>query len=1407
MIRPYGTKTLLALALGLLFVILSVVVVVLVNGTMKHLALTDAAKAARMFLDHNLAVHTYFSKDLKPKLFAQLGPTTSKDYFEPVWMSSTYAVRKMDQYFRHFNKSPYYYKECAINARSPENEADDYEKAFLVDLQDKPQLTTKSAIRVVNGKPYFTLLRRGEVMEKSCLRCHSSPENAPGDLVRRYGPDRSFHKKVDETAQAISIRIPLSDAFSSATDFSYFLSGLLLVALGGGFLLVWVGNRRLLINPIAEIREHAVRIASGREPLGETIPRPKIRELRDLVAAFNEMSTALKETYDEQEQRILERTQELAMEKERLATTMRSIGDGVISTDTQGRVLSLNQAAETLTGWSEHEAVGRDLQEVFCIVNEKTRRRCENPVETVMQTGRAVGLANHTVLIGRDGTERVLADSGAPIRSEEGLILGVVLVFSDVTEQARAEEALRESEARVRMKLESIISPDGDIGTLELADVIDAGEIQAIMDDFYGLTNIGVAILDLKGKVLIATGWQDICTKFHRVHPETNRNCMESDTQLSGGIEEGTFKLYRCRNNMWDIATPIVVGGQHLGNLFLGQFLFEDEAPDYDIFRSQARKYGFDEKQYLAALDRVPRWSKETVDRVMRFYAKMTHILSRLSFSNIELAQSIAEREHLFNSLRESEQRYRLLADNTLDVIWQMDLDLCFTYVNPAILPVTGYTADEWIGTRLPEHCDEENFMTMARVVSEEISKGIDSTGTIFEAVMLKKNKEPISVEFHGKVILGENGMPIGLQGVTRNITDRKKAEQALRESEEKYRLFVETANEAVFVVQGGVLRFVNRKCMELTGYSDAELLTKSMIEFVHPDDREMVVQYQQRRSRRDETPQTYSFRIINKDGDTKWLSLNSVLVSWAGSPASLCFGSDVTEHKKVDEALKESNERYQQLARVTREGIAFHDRGVVLDVNLQFSEMFGYEHDELLGKQATAMLIAPESIDLVMHHVESGFEGTYEVTGLRKDGTKFPVEVDTRSGELEGRPVGITTIRDMTERKNLEEQLRTAQKMEAIGTLAGGVAHDFNNLLHIIAGHAELLEMDFAERNMRFDEITAIRQASRRGADLVKQILTFSRKVDTKFASIKLNQAIQETERLLYRTIPKMIEIDLRLEDGLWQIRADSTQMEQLLINLAVNAQDAMPEGGTLTIETRNVVLDERYWSSLAGLAPGRYVLLRISDTGHGMKDEVLQHIFEPFFTTKGLADGTGLGLATVFGIVKMHGGHVTCESEVGKGTSFSVYFPAAEADEPDADGERESPKVAGGTETILVVDDEPMIRDLAKKMLEKSGYSVLTAGSGKEGVEVYGLHKSEISLVILDLIMPKMGGKQCLEELLKVDPQVMALIASGFAVKGDTKTFLDTAAKGIVAKPFNISDMLRTVRRVLDGTEYPIA
>lgn len=1067
--RPIGTRTYLAAGLSMVFAVLSVVVVVLVNGSMKRLALTDSQHAAQMLLDHNLAIHTYFTKDLKPKLFERLGPLTSKDYFDPVWMSSTYAVRKMDGYFNHFNKSPYYYKECAINARSPENEADEYEKTFLTDLQGNPQLITKTAIRVFEGKPYFTLLGRGETMEETCLRCHSTPERAPGDLVRHYGPDRSFRRKTGDAVQAISIRIPLSEAFSIANSLSLSLSGLLLAALGAGFLFVWFGTKKLLISPMMEIQSHAAQMASEQDRLGETIPEPRVRELRDLGVAFNRMSVALRKTHDEQEQRILERTTELAKEKTLLATTMRSIGDGVISVDTQGKVLSLNQAAETLTGRLESEAIGRPLEEIFHVINLQTGLPFEHPVQKVIQTGQVVRLANHTGLIGRDGTERAIAVGGAPIRSETGEILGVVLVFKDVTEEEGAKRALLESEARYRN-------------------------------------------------------------------------------------------------------------------------LFDNMANAVAVYKTEREGEDFIFVEFNAAAERIEKTERKEV-----------------------IGRSVLE---VFPAVR----KFGLF--EVFQRVWRTG--------EPESLPVSQYRDERIQGWR-------ENFV---------------------------------------------------------------------------YRL---PSGEIVAIY------------------------------------------------------------------------------------------SDETERKQAEDSLRESETRYQALFNESMDGVYITSAdGECIEANEAFFGILGYEREELIGRNIGFTYADPSDRAGFVREIEAkGALKDYPLTLKRSDGKEAECHLTASLRKArDGSVVGYQGIlRDITEHKALQKQLFQAQKMEAVGTLAGGIAHDFNNLLQVVLGYSELVLADVELPDQFKADMGKILLAGRNGADLIQRLLTFCRKTETKPLDLNINQRIRQTQKFLERTIPKMIDIEMVLAADLADIHADPTQVDQVLMNLAVNARDAMSEGGTLTLETSNVVIDEDYAKFRLEAKPGAYILLRVSDTGTGMNKDTLEHIFEPFFTTKAPGAGTGLGLAMVFGIVKRHNGFINCYSEVGHGTTFRIYFPAVMA-VPRCDQPVVTAMPQGGAETILLVDDEEFILDLGTRILHGAGYTVLTACNGKEALEAYKANRGTISLVILDLMMPEMGGKQCLEELRKIDAGVAVLVASGYSADGPAKEVLYGGAKGLIAKPFDMRQVLKMVRETIDET-----
>jgi signal transduction histidine kinase/ActR/RegA family two-component response regulator len=392
---------------------------------------------------------------------------------------------------------------------------------------------------------------------------------------------------------------------------------------------------------------------------------------------------------------------------------------------------------------------------------------------------------------------------------------------------------------------------------------------------------------------------------------------------------------------------------------------------------------------------------------------------------------------------------------------------------------------------------------------------------------------------------------------------------------------------------------------------------------------------------------------------------------------------------------------------------------------------------------------------------------------------------------------------------RDLERTYRSslqAQKMEAVGNLAGGIAHDFNNILQAILGNASLALYDLEKESPLYHKVKQIESSAERASGLIRQLLTFSRKGESQPRPIDLNFEVKEVRKLLSSTIPKMIQIETDLEPELKMIDADPVQVNQILMNLAVNARDAMPDGGKLVVGTKNIYLDEQFCRTHSGATSGSHVMLWVSDTGHGIEKAVLNRIFEPFFTTKASGQGTGLGLATVYGIVKGHKGYITCESERGSGTTFTVYFRAlAKTAQEHSVEHLEDHTVLTGTETILLVDDEAGTRDYVKEMLDGYGYAVLSATSGEEALEVFAREKGRIEVVILDVIMAGMGGKRCLDELLKLDPLVKVLMTTGYPESELIGEALESGAKEVLKKPFHAYEMVKSIRRIIDDQTIP--
>ncbi|UCD56012.1 MAG: response regulator, partial [Candidatus Hydrogenedentota bacterium] len=416
------------------------------------------------------------------------------------------------------------------------------------------------------------------------------------------------------------------------------------------------------------------------------------------------------------------------------------------------------------------------------------------------------------------------------------------------------------------------------------------------------------------------------------------------------------------------------------------------------------------------------------------------------------------------------------------------------------------------------------------------------------------------------------------------------------------------------------------------------------------------------------------------------------------------------------------------------------------------------------------------------------------------KDGTAIWAETKVSflygSG---GRPTGLLGVsRDITEKMQLQNQLFQAQKMESIGTLAGGIAHDFNNLLGGILGYASLMKTNLRKNNRVFSFAETIEKSANRAAELTAQLLAFARGGRYEARILNLNIVVDETLEIISRTFDKSIDIEVHSHESLPTIEADAGQIQQVLMNLCVNARDAMLDGGKLTIETNVETLTKRYAKTHAGTKPGSYVTLSVTDTGVGMDKESVERIFEPFFTTKEKGKGTGLGLSVVYGVVRNHGGHVRVRSEPGKGSTFKIYLPVSGKPEKEYSYESEMPQ--GGGELILVVDDEEVIRSLAKDTLESNGYRVLLAHNGVEAVKIYGKYNGDIGLVIIDMVMPKMGGRETFLKLKKINPQVKVLLSTGYSQNGEAKEMLNDGVIGFVQKPYQLGDLLSKVRSALD-------
>jgi len=835
-------------------------------------------------------------------------------------------------------------------------------------------------------------------------------------------------------------------------------------------------------------------------------------------------------------------------------------------------------------------------------------------------------------------------------------------------------------------------------------DVVDIEEVRRMLEAHQQLTGAVSAILDTDENILVAAGWQDLCTKFHRSHPQASLRCRESDAYLKKHLpRDGEHLEYRCRNGLYDVAMPIIIDGQHVATFFTGQFFYSDEEPDLEYFREQAREFGFDEESYLEAVKRAPVFTRDQVRHTMSYFRAVVKMLTDTGVKNLKLAREVEERQQAEAALRRTE--------------------------------------------------------------------GI-------------------------------------LRGV---LSERRRVHEALQESEQRLRTTIQGSPLPIFVLDKDrrIIQW-NRALEQLTATSEADLLgTDRAWSAFHDKERPLLADLLAA-GKSDEIPYWYGSiyqksRLIAEAYETtyfsgklpgggKWLHFTAAALrdtrgNLIGAVETI---EDITDRKVAEEKW---HSLYNNLPGGS---YTVNEERIIEDVNDVVCAVTGYSRDELVGRPCS-VICANAREECHFHHRGVERVDNQEMVLRGKDGRQIPILKSARRIATGNRQIVVENFQDITEQKRLEEQLRHSQKMEAIGQMAGGVAHDFNNILTVILGNANLLQMKTRGDAALERHLDQIVKAADKATYLTHSLLAFSRRHVVCLAPGQVNEIVRKAEGLLCRLIPEDIELRL-VTSGDHRVKADSVQIEQVIMNLVTNARDAMPCGGTVTIATEEVELDAETTPLKGEMEAGRYVLISVSDNGTGMPEEMLQRIFEPFFTTKETGKGTGLGLSIVYGIVKQHNGYITVQSRPGEGTTFRIYLPSVPEVE---EGTLAEMPVAPpqGTETVLLAEDEPMVRNLTRCVLEESGYTVVEAEDGVDAVEKFVANRERIQLLIFDVIMPRMNGKAAYDRIRELHPEIGALFMSGYT--GDylsSKGGIEESYN-FVSKPLTRSILLRKVREALDG------
>ncbi len=1062
------------------------------------------------------------------------------------------------------------------------------------------------------------------------------------------------------------------------------------------------------------------------------------------------------------------------MEGELLRLLVENIKDyAIFATDPEGRVLNWNPGAQRLLGYSESEIIGQPVAGFF------TREDSESGVPQremakAVETGRGEDERWH---VRKDGSRFWSGGTITPLWDEEHGLRGFAKIMRDRTDQKHIADALTEALASaeraeqgrwaVETRFTSLVKhvKDHTIFTIDVGGVITSWNEAAER-------TLGYSESEILGKPF---------------------SIIFTPEDIRDGVPKQEIRVAEEKGQADDVRWHVRKGGERFWAVGIVTPMLD--ASGRLIGYSKILRDMTEQKQMEKELQRA----HEDVE------AQVWEQTASLRTANDDLrAASIAQKaqEEL---LRKSQEQFAELTANLHQCLWTFDvLEDRVLYVSPGYEKIWGRSCQSCLD-------DPGTFMEFIHPLDQEMlpleSNVMDQTGCIdVERRVLRPDGSERRVWIRGYPVTNE-GRTVRLVGIVEDITEKWQLIEERDALLTRLQIHIERMPLA-YLLTGPDLRFLawNPAAERMFGFTEAEVLGKHPFEVIVPPFSKAVAGNLIERLKAADMDAHGEFENLTKDGRT-------ITCDWYNTPmlgekgefqGCISLAQDITSRREAEKKLRLRDRAIQAVS----QGILISDPNQpddpIIYASPGFERMTGYSHQEVLGRNCRFLQgngTAPEAVAVLREAIREGRKCSVELLNYRKDGTEFwnalfvtPVrDEDHRLAYF----VGVQA--DVTERRTLEHAFHQSQKMEAVGQLAGGVAHDFNNLLTIISGHSEILLSKLESEDPMRESVKAISEAGELAASLTRQLLAFSRKAVLETKVLDLNEVVHETEKMLRRLIGEDILLTSFLDPQISRVEVDPRQLGQVLMNLSVNARDAMPRGGKLTLETKNVELDEDYAHNHADVPAGSYVMLAVSDSGGGMTSEVKSHIFEPFFTTKEVGEGTGLGLAVVHGIVTQCGGHIEVYSELNRGTTFKLYFPAVEEKATVAKPVAAVGDVRGN-ETVLLVEDEDSVRGLAQIVLKSRGYMVLAAGDGREALRTIEQHQGPIDLLFTDVVMPGMDGIELAETLRPRFPHMRVLFSSGYTDDSVLRHGILEEGVAFLQKPYSAMTLATKVRQLLD-------